>query len=97
MFWQSQARASFLERLRTTLVLRRLRKLASILLLAGVIQGCAPTPTALFAGPDPSDTSARNPAVSYHSTTGSFASPRPVEPGPWKEPAAEEPGSEHQL
>lgn len=96
MFLQSQARAGFLERLRTTLFLRRLPVLASLLLLAGVIQGCAPTPTALFAGPDPSDASARNPALSYHWTIDSFASPWPVEPGLWKERAAEEPRSEHQ-
>src|SRR3977135_3666695 len=65
MFWQSQAHAASLERLRTTLYLR-LRKLVSIPLLAGIVQGCAATPTAPFAGLDPSDASARIPAVSYH-------------------------------
>jgi hypothetical protein len=84
MFWQSQAHAAFFERLRPTSFLHRLPKLASILLLAGVIHGCAATQMAPFAGPDPSDASARIPAVSYHSTIGPFATQRPIEPAAWK-------------
>ena len=82
MSWQLQAHAAF-ERLRT-LSLRRLCRLASILLLGGVTQGCAAMPMAPFVGPDPSDASARIPAVSYHSTIGFFATQRPVEPASWK-------------
>ncbi len=85
MFQHWQAHAASFERLRTTKYLHRLRKQASILFLAGVVQGCAATPMAPFAGLDPSDASARIPAVSYHSTIGSFASQRPVEPAPWTE------------
>lgn len=94
MSWQLQAQAASLERLRLTSFLHRLRELACILLLGGVIQGCAATPMAPFAGPDPSDASVRIPAVSYHSTIGSFATQRPVEPAPWKtenEPVAPAP------
>ncbi len=84
MSCQIRARAAFFERPRPASFLHRLRKLASTLLLAGVVHGCAATPMAPFAGPDPSDGSARIPAVSYHSTIGSFANLRPVEPAPWK-------------
>ena len=41
-------------------------------------------PTAPFAGADPSDASARVPAVSYHSTIGFVATRRPAEPAAWK-------------
>ncbi len=82
MSCQLQAHAAF-ERLRAASSLRRLCKLASIL-LGGVTQGCAATPMVPFAGPNPSDASARIPAVSYHSTIGFFATPRPVEPAAWK-------------
>jgi hypothetical protein len=84
MSWQLQTQAASFERLRLTPFLHRLPKFASILLFAGVIQGCAATPVAPFAGPDPSDASARIPAVSYHSTIGVFATQRPVEPATWK-------------
>ncbi|HEY4848898.1 MAG TPA: hypothetical protein VIH87_14220 [Methylocella sp.] len=84
MFWQLQAQAASLERLRLTPFLHLLPKLASMLLFAGVIQGCAATPVVPFAGPDPSIASARIPAVTYHSTIGSFANLRPVEPAAWK-------------
>ena len=94
MLWQLQAHAASFERLQLTSFLHRLRELASILLFAVVIQGCAATPMTPFAGPDPPDASARIPAVSYHSTIGSFATQRPVEPGAWKkenEPVATAP------
>jgi len=84
MFWQLQGHAVSFERLRLTSYFHLLPKLASILLLAGVIQGCAAKPLAPFAGPDPSDATARIPAVSYHSTIGFFATQRPVEPATWK-------------
>jgi hypothetical protein len=93
MSWQLQAQAASFERLLTS-YLHLLRKLASILLLGGVIQGCAATPMGPFAGPDPSDASARIPAVSYHPTIGFFATQRPVEPAAWKkenEPAGPAP------
>ena len=54
----------------------------------------APRPMAPFAGPDPSDASARIPAVSYHSTIGPFATQRPIERAAWKkedEPVAPTP------
>ncbi|WOJ89963.1 hypothetical protein RZS28_01215 [Methylocapsa polymorpha] len=72
-----------------TLFLDRLPKFASILLLAGVIDGCAAPPIAPFAGPEPSDPAAQIPAASYRSTIDVFANLRPVEPGRWKgnEPA----------
>jgi len=63
MSCQLQGHAAF-ARPRAASSLRRLRKLASIL-LGGVTQGCAATPMAPFAGPNPSDASARIPAVSY--------------------------------
>ncbi len=84
MFWQLQAHAASFERPRLTSFLHLLRELACILLLGGVIQGCAAIPMAPFAGPDPSEASARIPAVSYRSTIGFFATQRPVEPAPWK-------------
>ena len=84
MLWQLQAHAASFERLQLTSFFHRLRELASILLFAGVIQGCAATPMAPFPGPDPADASARIPAVSYHSTIGVFATQRPVEPAAWK-------------
>ena len=82
MSCQLQAHAAF-ERPRAASSLRRLRKLASIL-FGGVTQGCATTPMAPFAGPNPSDASARNPAVSYRSAIGFFATWLPVEAAPWK-------------
>ena len=84
MFWQLQAHAASFERLRLTSFLHLLRELACILLLGGVIQGCAAIPMAPFAGPDPSEASASIPAVSYRSTIGFFATQRPVEPALWK-------------
>ncbi len=82
MSWQLQAHAAF-DRPRMTLSLLRPGRLACILCLGGVLQGCATTPMAPFAGPDPADASARIPAVNYHSTIGPFARQRPVEPAAW--------------
>jgi hypothetical protein len=84
MSWQLRAQPPPSRGCDLTSFFRRLRKLASILLFAGVIQGCVATPMSPFAGPDPSDASARIPAVSYHSTIGFFATQRPVEPAAWK-------------
>jgi hypothetical protein len=94
MSWLLQAQAASFERLRSTAFLNRLPKLASMVVLAGAIHGCAATPMAPFAGPDPSDASAPIPAVSYHSTIGPFATQRPIEPAAWKkenEPVAPTP------
>ena len=94
MCWQSQTHANLLEGLRKTFFLLRLGKLASIMVLAGVAQGCAAIPICSFT-PDPTDASVRVPTVSYRSAIGPFSSHRP-EPGPWKEPTAQAPGPEHQ-
>lgn len=48
------------------------------------MQGCAAPPMAPFAGPDPSNASARVPVARYDATIGPVANLRPVEPGPWK-------------
>jgi hypothetical protein len=47
--------------------------------------GCSAPPVAPVVGPDPSNPAARAPAVDYRSTTASYSSRRPVEPGPWRE------------
>jgi hypothetical protein len=52
------------------------------MLLALSVAACAAAPRP-FAGPDPSNPSARVAAVSYRSTIGSFTSQRPAEPAPW--------------
>jgi len=95
MYWQSQTHANLFQGLRKTSFLRRLGKLASTLVLVGVIQGCAATPISPSI-PDPTDASVRVPTVSYRSAIGPFSSQRPVEPGPWEEPTAQAPGPEHQ-
>ncbi len=87
MSWQLRVHAASFDRLRLTSFLHRLRKLASTLLIAGVIQSCAAPPMTPFAGPDPSEPFARIPAVRYRSTIGPFASQRPAEPGPWQQKA----------
>jgi hypothetical protein len=46
---------------------------------------CVTTPSAPYAGPDPSDPGVRVPAVDYRSTIGRYTSRRPVEPAPWRE------------
>ena len=81
--------------LRKTSFLRRLGKLASMLVLVGATQGCAATPISPSI-PVPTDASVRTAAVSYRSAIGTFSSQRPVEPGPWKEPATQATESEHQ-
>jgi hypothetical protein len=82
MSWQLQEHAAF-ERPRVALSLLRPGRLGCILCLGGVIQGCAATPMAPFAGPDPAEASARIPAVRHHSTIGPFTRQRPVEPADW--------------
>ena len=60
---------------------------ALLLLACGVLAtacSSAPPPAPL-AGPDPADAKARVPAIAYRSTTGPYASQRPVEPKPWLE------------
>jgi hypothetical protein len=83
MSWQLQEHAAF-ERPWVALCLLRPGRLGCILCLGGVTQGCAATPMAPFAGPNPSDASARIPAVSYRSTIGFFATWLPVEAAAWK-------------
>jgi hypothetical protein len=46
---------------------------------------CVATPSAPYAGPDPSDPNVRVPIVRYRSTTGGYTRQRPVEPAPWRE------------
>jgi hypothetical protein len=62
-----------------------LRLFAATCAVALVTHGCTAPPVAPVAGGDPSDPSARTPAVSYRSTTAPYSSQRPVEPGPWRE------------
>jgi hypothetical protein len=69
----------------STVFLRRLAKLASILMIAGIMVGCTPPPAPPFAGPDPADAAAPAPAVRYRSTIGAYVSQRPAEPGAWNE------------
>lgn len=59
-------------------------KFIAVGLLASFVAGCA-APAQPFRTADPSDPQARVSAVGYRSTTGSYASQRPVEPTPWRE------------
>ena len=95
MNWQSQTHANLFEGPRKTSFFRRLGKLASTLVLVGATQGCAATPISPSIR-DPTDASVSVPTVSYRSAIGPLSSQRPVEPGLWKEPAAQAPGPEHQ-
>ena len=63
-----------------------LNRSCRVVLLLGLltVTGCA-APGQQFAGPDPSDPSARVAAVRYRSTLGSYRSQRPVEPGDWRD------------
>ena len=62
-----------------------MRAFAAILVAALTTPGCTAPPAAPVVGPDPSDPSARTPAVDYRSTTAPYTSRRPVQPGPWRE------------
>ena len=53
--------------------------------LSVLTSACVTTPSAPYAGADPSDPGIRVPAVSYRSTMGRYTSQRPVEPAPWRE------------
>ncbi len=55
------------------------------LALAAIAASCAAPPPTPYAGPDPSDPSARAKAVGYRSTIAPYESQRPVEPKPWRE------------
>jgi hypothetical protein len=57
----------------------------AVLALAAVATSCAGPPPAPFAGPDPSDPSARAKAVGYRSTIAPYEPQRPVEPAPWRQ------------
>lgn len=83
---QSQAHAGSFAGPRTTMFLRALGRLAGILSLALFMEGCAPPLVTPFADPDPSDSSAPAPVVSYSSTIGPYADLRPVEPAAWARP-----------
>ena len=78
-----RARPAAVERLRTPS--RRAIQALIGLTIAGFAAGCWATPPAPLAGPDPSDPSARTPAVGYSSTIEPYARQRPVEPLPWRE------------
>ena len=47
--------------------------------------GCTGAPRSPTVGPDPSNPSARTPAVGYRSTTAPYVTRRPVDPAPWRE------------
>lgn len=53
--------------------------------LAALLHGCAGAPSSRTVGPDPSNPSARAPAVGYRSTTAPYVTRRPVDPAPWRE------------
>jgi hypothetical protein len=46
---------------------------------------CVSAPERPYAGPDPSDPTARVPAVAYRSAVSGHVSQRPVEPASWRE------------
>jgi hypothetical protein len=56
-----------------------------IIALSLLTSACVTTPSAPYAGPDPSDPGVRVPAAGYRSTLGRYTSQRPVEPAPWRE------------
>jgi hypothetical protein len=58
-----------------------MRACAAILVAALTMPGCTAPPAAPVVGPDPSDPSARAPAVDYRSTTAPYTSRRPADPG----------------
>ncbi len=53
--------------------------------LAVLLHGCTGVLRPPTAGPEPSQPSARVPAVGYRSTTAPYVSRRPVDPAPWSE------------
>ena len=72
-----------LARLRGTFL--ALLRTVAVIALPAVLQGCWAPPTALVAGADPADPSARVAPVRYRSVTEPYSSRRPVEPGSWRE------------
>lgn len=83
MFAQYRATgADVLKRRRGTLF-RRCVPAAVLLGILSTVAGCAATPRP-FAGPDPSNPEASAPRTSYHSTTASYVSMRPVPPASWR-------------
>src|SRR5262245_26993451 len=63
----------------------RLSRPIWLFLLTALLQGCTGVPRSPTVGPDPSQPSARTPAVGYRSTTAPYVSRRPVDPSPWRE------------
>jgi hypothetical protein len=53
--------------------------------IAATAAGCWTTPSAVTAGPDPSDPAARTRPVGYRSTIAPYTRQRPVDPAPWRE------------
>ncbi len=76
-------------------------KLATVSLVAVLMQGCTAAPTSPYIGADPSDPTVPVPSTGYRSTVAPFNSRRPVEPRPWLEqnervgPAPKSDHSEH--
>jgi hypothetical protein len=64
---------------------KRLTPVIGVAALCLLTAACVTTPSAPYAGPDPSDPDIRVPAVGYRSTIGRYTSRRPVEPAPWRE------------
>ena len=60
------------------------RGLSAVLLCLSA-SACFSTPERPTAGRDPSDPTARAPAVTYRPVLGGYVSQRPVEPAPWRE------------
>jgi hypothetical protein len=64
-----------------------IRRVFLVASLAAVTSACSAPPPAPLAGADPSNPSARVPALKYRSTLGTYSGQRPVESAPWAEPA----------
>jgi hypothetical protein len=67
-----------------------MRIFAAVCAAALTTPGCTAPPAVPAVGPDPSNPSARTPAVDYRSTTAPYASRRPVEPGPGEQKSREQ-------
>jgi len=85
MFAHIQANSAAIGRRSTSLFGKRAAPAICVLAASLLVAACAPTPHLPFGGPDPSNPRTPVPAASYRATLGSYASQRPVEPGPWRE------------
>lgn len=66
-------------------VIRKSARLFGLSILIALVHGCPDAPRPALVGADPSQPSARAPAVGYRSTTTPYTSRRPAEPTPWRE------------